>query len=318
MPRRAAWPLVVALCLGALTACGLGPQVGIRQWTLTLPHVRNLQVAGSEVAVTSGTTLWLSPLAAWRPQQVPLSPGESCDLTGQATPALVCLVPGQGGTTVLVEPSSGQGVAIADLVSPVAAMSVAADAGFVVVETTLTGGSQETVALDLASQAVVTLNLPPGRPIGLDGATYLAEVNGIGGNQNLIGVSLPSGVSHTLAALPAPLLHPMLAGGWVFGFPLTGQSSVPHFDAYSASGGQLVHLALPAGLLSGQPYAVGPGYALVSAGGSYQVFLAAAQARVELGLAARPGDLVGTNGQDVAYVLTGHSLHLLAVPAQLP
>ncbi len=318
MPRRAAWLLIVALCLGALTACGMGPQVGIRQWALTLPHVRNLEVVGSELAVTSGTDLWVSPLAAWRPERIALSPGENCALTGLTKPTLVCLVPSQGGTTVLVQPSSGQGLAIADLVSAVQTMSVVADPGFVVVETTFTGGSQQTVALDLASQAVVTLSLPPGRPVGLDGATYLAEVSGIGGNQNLIGVSLPSGVSHTLAALPAPLLHPMLAGGWVFGFPLTSQPSVPRFDAYSASGGQLAHLALPAGLLGGQPYAVGPGYVLVTAGGSYQVFLAAAQVRVALGLAARPGDLVGTNGQDVAYVLTGHTLHLFAVPAQLP
>lgn len=318
VPNRLRWAALLALSLAGLSACGTGSAAGIRQWSLTLPTAQNLQLAGGEVAVTSGSTLLVSPLTSWRPHRVALSHGETCSLTGDLNPALVCLVPGQGGTTVLVQPTVGQGLSIADLVAPVQAMTVVADTGFVVVQITLTQGSQQTIALDLANQAVVTLNLPPGRAIGLSGATYLAEASSVGGNQALVGVNLPSGTSHTLAVLPAPLLDPMLGQGWVFGFPLTSQSSPPRFDAYSASGGQLAHLPLPNGLLSGVPYAVGPGYALLVMNGGYQVFLAQGQTSISLALPALAGDLVGSNRQDVAYVLQGHRLHLIAVPPQVP
>ncbi|MHB1505110.1 MAG: hypothetical protein ACYCO4_03680 [Sulfobacillus sp.] len=308
---------LAAVCLLALAACG-GASTAVRQWSVALPHVQDLQVVSNQIAVRHGSDLLISGLAAWKPQQQVLQPGENCVLSGDAKGDLVCLVPAQGGTSVLLQPLHGVGLSMADLVQPAQAMVVKADPNFLVVQVTLADGSQQTFALDLANQAVATLSVPPNRAVGLLGSSYLAEVSGLSGNASLVAVTLPTGTAHTVAELPAPLLDPMLSAGWIFGFPLTAQPSAPRFDAYSASGGQLAHLALPSGLLLDAPYAVGPGYALVDLHGTYSVFLAQSQTMVSLSLKAQANALLGTNGQNVAYVLIGKTLHLAQVPLQTP
>ncbi len=317
MLRKTLIGTLAALCLLALSACGQA-NTAVRQWTLTLPHVADLQVVGSQVAVKTGSSLLVSGLSAWKPTQLAISPGESCVLSGDAKGDLVCLVPAQGGTTVLLQPLHGVGLSIADLVQPAAAMVVRSDAGFVVVQITMADGSQQTLAVDLASQAVSTIAGPPVRAIGVVGSSYLVESSGLSGSASLVDVALPSGTAKTLAALPAPLLDPTLSGNWIIGFPLTSQASAPRFDAYSTSGGQLAHLALPSGLLLQAPYAAGPGYVLVQRSGIYNVFLAQSQTMVSLSLPAQRSDLIGTNGQNAVYVLQAKTLHLAEIPAQTP